>query len=276
MENQNINVNVEEETIVEETKTNEDVKEVKTFTQEEVNAILEKRLSREIKKIEAEKQKAMELELKAELEEAEKLAKMSETERVKAKAERERAKFEKERKKFEEEMRAFNQERMLNTTMTTLSEKNLPVEFASFLRADNAEQIMDNISTFEKHFNDAVEKAVLERLRGKTPQTGTATKNFDMNELRNMSVAENTANLQFFTIPKVSVCPLSVNLEYAQASPRKNLQPCQVCVKFNGFVAWQTLVMLERIICIICCKPRYAKACTNISKPFSIEIIFNI
>ena len=45
MENQNINVNVEEQTIVEETKTNEDVKEVKTFTQEEVNAILEKRLS---------------------------------------------------------------------------------------------------------------------------------------------------------------------------------------------------------------------------------------
>ena len=190
MENQNVNVNEAVE-VTEEIKPQE---EIKTFTQEEVNAILEKRLSREIKKIEAEKQKAMELELKAELEEAEKLAKMSETERVKAKAERERAKFEKERKKFEEEMRAFNQERMLNTTMTTLSEKNLPVEFASFLRADNAEQIMDNISTFEKHFNDAVEKAVLERLRGKTPQTGTATKNFDMNELRNMSVAEINAN----------------------------------------------------------------------------------
>jgi methionyl-tRNA formyltransferase len=136
----------------------------------------------------------MELELKAELEEAEKLAKMSEAERVKAKAEKERIKFEKERKKFEEEMRAFNQERMLNTTMTTLSEKNLPVEFASFLRADNAEQIMENIAIFDKHFNEAVEKVVLERLRGKTPQTGTTTKNFDMNELKNMSAAEINAN----------------------------------------------------------------------------------
>ena len=190
MENQNVNVNE----VVEVTEEIKPQEEIKTFTQEEVNAILEKRLSREIKKIEAEKQKAMELELKAELEEAEKLAKMSETERVKAKAERERAKFEKERKKFEEEMRAFNQERMLNTTMTTLSEKNLPVEFASFLRADNAEQIMDNISTFEKHFNNAVEKVVLERLRGKTPQTGTTAKNFDMNELKNMSAAEINAN----------------------------------------------------------------------------------
>ena len=171
-----------------------EVKQEKTFTQEEVNAILEKRIAREVKKIEAEKQKAMELELKAELEEAEKLAKMSEAERVKAKAEKEKAKFDRERKKFEEEMRAFNRERMLNTTMTTLSEKNLPVEFASFLRADNAEQIMENIAIFDKHFNEAVEKVVLERLRGKTPQTGTTAKNFDMNELKNMSAAEINAN----------------------------------------------------------------------------------
>ena len=192
---ENIDNNVVNEEIVETEKaeTNE-VKEVKTFTQEEVNAILEKRLSREIKKIEAEKQKAMELELKAELEEAEKLAKMSEAERVKAKAEKERVKFEKERKKFEEEMRAFNQERMLNTTMTTLSEKNLPVEFASFLRADNAEQIMENIAIFGKHFNEAVEKAVTERLRGKTPQTSTVNNSFNMNELKNMSAAEINAN----------------------------------------------------------------------------------
>ena len=192
---ENIDNNVVNEEIVETEKaeTNE-VKEVKTFTQEEVNAILEKRLSREIKKIEAEKQKAMELELKAELEEAEKLAKMSEAERVKAKAEKERIKFEKERKKFEEEMRAFNQERMLNTTMTTLSEKNLPVEFASFLRADNAEQIMENIAIFGKHFNEAVEKAVTERLRGKTPQVSTVNNSFNMNELKNMSAAEINAN----------------------------------------------------------------------------------
>nr|DAO08289.1 MAG TPA: Major capsid protein [Caudoviricetes sp.] len=195
MENQNINVNesveAENNEMTQEVKTQE---EVKTFTQEEVNAILEKRLAREIKKIEAEKQKAMELELKAELEEAEKLAKMSETERVKAKAEKERAKFEKERKKFEEEMKAFNRERMLNTTMTTLSEKNLPVDFASFLKSDNAEQIMENISVFEKHFNEAVEKAVLERLKGRTPVVSTTSKGFNMNDLKNMSVAEINAN----------------------------------------------------------------------------------
>ena len=175
---ENIDNNVVNEEIVEteKTETNE-VKEVKTFTHVEVNEILEKRLYREIKKIEAEK-----------------LAKMSEAERVKAKAEKERVKFEKERKKFEEEMRAFNQERMLNTTMTTLSEKNLPVEFASFLRADNAEQIMENIAIFGKHFNEAVEKAVTERLRGKPPQTRTVNNSFNMNDLKIMSAAEINAN----------------------------------------------------------------------------------
>ena len=191
MENQNNVVNEVVEA-TEEIKTQE---EVKTFTQEEVNSILEKRLAREIKKIEAEKQKAMELELKAELEEAEKLAKMSEAERVKAKAEKERAKFEKERKKFEEEMRLFNQERMLNTTMPTLSEKNLPVEFASFLRADNAEQIMENISVFDRHFNEAVEKVVTERLRGKVPTSSVSSKNsFCIDQLKGMSVEEINKN----------------------------------------------------------------------------------
>lgn len=180
MENQNVNVNTEEQVAVEETKTNEGVKEVKTFTQEELDAIVKDRVARETKKIAAEKQKAMELELRVELEEAEKLAQMSEAERERAKAEKERKKFEKERKMFEEEMRAFNQERMLNTTMTTLSEKNLPVEFASFLRADNAEQIMENIAIFDKYFNETVEKVVLERLRGRVPQTGTSkTKDYD-------------------------------------------------------------------------------------------------
>ena len=167
------------------------VKQEKTFTQEEVNAILEKRLSREIKKIEAEKQKAMELELKAELEEAEKLAKMSEAERLKAKAEKEKAKFDRERKKFEEEMRAFNRERMLNTTMTTLSEKNLPVEFATFLKADDADSIMENISVFEKHFNEALEKMVTERLKGQTPKVSINSKStYTVDQLRNMSAEE--------------------------------------------------------------------------------------
>ena len=156
MENLENNV-VTEEVQVQDTETQE---QVKTFTQEEVNEMIAKRIAREAKKIEAEKEKAMQLKLKAELEESEKLAKMSEAERVKAQAEKERKLFEEERKKHLEERRQFEEEKILRLTMEALEDKKLPGSFAKFLKVDTADDIMENISVFEKGFNDAVEKAV--------------------------------------------------------------------------------------------------------------------
>lgn len=196
MENLENNV-VNEEVQTQEVKTEE---AVKTFTQEEVNEMIAKRLARETKKIEAEKEKAMQLKLKAELEESEKLAKMSEAERVKAQAEKERKQFEEERRLHLEERKQFEEEKMLRLTMEALEDKKLPGSFAKFLKVDNADDIMDNISVFEKGFNEAVEKAVAERLRGKSPVTSTLSKNtFSMDQLKGMSVEEinkNWANIK--------------------------------------------------------------------------------
>ena len=162
--------------------------------------MIAKRLARETKKIEAEKEKAMQLKLKAELEESEKLAKMSEAERVKAQAEKERKQFEEERRLHLEERKQFEEEKMLRLTMEALEDKKLPGSFAKFLKVDNADDIMDNISVFEKGFNEAVEKAVAERLRGKSPVTSTLSKNtFSMDQLKGMSVEEinkNWANIK--------------------------------------------------------------------------------
>lgn len=191
MENLENNV-VNEEVQTQEVQTEETVK---TFTQEEVNEMIAKRLARETKKIEAEKERAMQLKLKAELEESEKLAKMSEAERVKAQAEKERKQFEEERRLHLEERKQFEEEKMLRLTMEALEDKKLPGSFAKFLKVDNADDIMDNISVFEKGFNDAVEKAVAERLRGKSPVTSTLSKNtFSMDQLRGMSVEEINKN----------------------------------------------------------------------------------
>lgn len=191
MENLENNV-VNEEVQTQDVKTEEPVK---TFTQEEVNEMIAKRLARETKKIEAEKEKAMQLKLKAELEESEKLAKMSEAERVKAQAEKERKQFEEERRLHLEERRQFEEEKILRLTMEALEDKKLPGSFAKFLKVDNADDIMDNISVFEKGFNEAVEKAVAERLRGKSPVTSTLSKNtFSMDQLRGMSVEEINKN----------------------------------------------------------------------------------
>lgn len=191
MENLENNV-VNEEVQTQEVQTEETVK---TFTQEEVNEMIAKRLARETKKIEAEKEKAMQLKLKAELEESEKLAKMSEAERVKAQAEKERKQFEEERRLHLEERRQFEEEKILRLTMEALEDKKLPGSFAKFLKVDNADDIMDNISVFEKGFNEAVEKAVAERLRGKSPVTSTLSKNtFSMDQLKGMSVEEINKN----------------------------------------------------------------------------------
>ena len=196
MENLENNV-VNEEVQTQEVQTEETVK---TFTQEEVNEMIAKRLARETKKIEAEKERAMQLKLKAELEESEKLAKMSEAERVKAQAEKERKQFEEERRLHLEERKQFEEEKMLRLTMEALEDKKLPGSFAKFLKVDNADDIMDNISVFEKGFNEAVEKAVAERLRGKSPVTSTLSKNtFSMDQLKGMSAEEinkNWANIK--------------------------------------------------------------------------------
>ena len=96
MENTN---NVVNEEIKEDVKV--DTVEVKTFTQDEVDKMISKRLQRERKDIEAK--------IEAERKEAEELAKLSE-------AEKQRKLFEKQVKEFEETKRAFENERLLNET----------------------------------------------------------------------------------------------------------------------------------------------------------------
>ena len=133
--------------------------EVKTFTQEEVDKMITKRLQRERKDIEAK--------IEAERKEAEELAKLSE-------AEKQKKLFEKQVKEFEETKRAFENERLLNETSKQLASKNLPIEFAEMLKGNDAEKTFENIQLFEAKFNEAVEKAVTERLRGNVPKTTTS------------------------------------------------------------------------------------------------------
>ena len=153
--------NIENNVVNEEIKDTDvkiDTVEVKTFTQEEVDKMITKRLQRERKDIEAK--------IEAERKEAEELAKLSEQERQKKL-------FEKQVKEFEETKRAFENERLLNETSKQLASKNLPIEFAEMLKGNDAEKTFENIQLFEVKFNEAVEKVVTERLRGNVPKTTT-------------------------------------------------------------------------------------------------------
>ena len=146
-----VNNEVQENTEVE-------AKEVKTFTQDEVDKMISKRLQRERKDIEAK--------IEAERKEAEELAKLSEQEKQKKL-------FEKQVREFEETKKAFEAERLLNETSKQLASKNLPIEFAEMLKGEDAESTFNNINVFEAKFNEALEKMVTERLRGSTPKTAT-------------------------------------------------------------------------------------------------------
>lgn len=178
MENTNVNVNEQEVVGRAEEPTVEHTEQepvVKTFTQEEVDKIVNKRLARERKDIEAK--------IEAERAEAERLAKLSE-------AERQKAMFEKQVAEFEATKRAFEQEKLLNETSKQLASKNLPIEFAEMLKANDAESTFENIKIFEAKFNEAVERLVNERLKGNTPKAKSDVSGMTKETFNKMSYKE--------------------------------------------------------------------------------------
>ena len=153
MENQNNVVNEEVIENIEPTEQveNVEVKNEKTFTQEELDKILNKKFAQWQKKTEEAK---LEAERKAKLTEAEKLAE--------------------ERKEFEAMKKQFIYEKRVNETSKVLASNNLPIEFADFLISDSDEATTQRVDLFKNAFNEAVEKLVNERLKGNTPKVGTS------------------------------------------------------------------------------------------------------
>ncbi len=176
--------------------TDVEAKDVKTFTQDEVNKIVAERLAKEKKKLEAERLKQQEMQEKLIEEESEKLAKMTEAEKVKAKAEKERRKFEEKVARYEAEMKAFEQEKIKNQTMKLLGEKGLPVELCQFIQSNAADEIMENVEVFEKCWSEAIEKSVNARLRtsGELKTSTTAKATYTVDQLKNMSAEEINKN----------------------------------------------------------------------------------
>ena len=171
-----------ENNVVEEVKTeggavetqevNEAVKEEKTFTQAELDKILNKKFAQWQKKTEEAKAEA---ERKAKLTEAEKLAE--------------------ERKEFEAMKKQFEYEQRVNSTSKVLASNNLPIEFADFLIAESDEATTQRVDLFKNAFNEALEKALVERLKGNTPKTSTVqTRTFTVNDIKNMSAEEINKN----------------------------------------------------------------------------------
>ena len=146
------------ETMAEETtavETTQATPTAKTFTQEELNAIIDKRLERERRDAQARIDKAVT--------EAQKLAKMSADER----AEHERQELQ---KKLSEREAEITRRELRAEAKSQLSDKGLPVELADVLPYTDADTTNAALVAVEKVFRQAVEKGVTERLKGNAPK----------------------------------------------------------------------------------------------------------
>ena len=138
--------------------------EAKTYTEEEVQAMLQRegdrRVSEALKK--AERKNA------DKVREAEKLAKMNESEKFQYELEqREKAIIEKEKALALAENR--------NEASKILAEKGISLDLVDFIVAEDAETMSSNISLLEKAFKNSVKAEVEKRLGSKTPKQNLPT-----------------------------------------------------------------------------------------------------
>lgn len=100
--------------------------------------------------------------------EAERLSRLSDEERQKAEIENGRRELEIKEKELQ------RKELMLEMTKV-LDERKIPVKFMEYLIAEDNESTLKRITDFEKEYKAAIEAAVNERLKGKTPPAGGKT-----------------------------------------------------------------------------------------------------
>ena len=112
--------------------------------------------------------------------EAEKVAKMTAEQKAKYEEEKRVADIERREKEL-------NTKELKIQADTILAEKNLPKSLAEIVIYENADTCIKSIEAIETAFNEAVESAVNERLRGGTPYKSRQISNIDYN---NMSDSE--------------------------------------------------------------------------------------
>ena len=147
-------------------------REVKTYTQEEVDKLLEsetdRRVTQALKTSDAKWAEKLADEVKRAKKEEEELAKMNAKERAEAQ-------LEKDRQAFEEERAALEREKLDVRTRKALRDEGLNEDFASFLMGSNEEESKENIKTFKASLEEAIAQGVKEQLKGQAPEVGGGT-----------------------------------------------------------------------------------------------------
>ncbi|WP_052401164.1 DUF4355 domain-containing protein [Oceanobacillus jeddahense] len=139
-----------------------------TFSQSDVDREVSKAVDKALKKREEKHQEELQKAIDDAIAEKERLSKLSEKERQ----EEELTQREQELLKREEEIKRTQ---LRSDAVADLQEKKLPSDFADFLLGDDAESTLENINSFKKAFDEAVNAQVKVALRQETPPSGSGT-----------------------------------------------------------------------------------------------------
>ena len=133
--------------------------ETKTYTQEEVDKMLQSEVDRRITSALKKQAKSNEAKIK----EAQKLAQMNESEKY-------QYELEQREKAIEEKEKALALAENKNEASKILADKGLSLSLVDFVIAEDAETMNSNIRLLEKAFKDSVKREVEKRLGSSAPK----------------------------------------------------------------------------------------------------------
>lgn len=164
-------------TTVETTETQNNEQEVKTYTQEEVMALLQSETDKRVNQALKTQQKKYEKQLS--------LAKLDDEERAKAEKDNRIA-------ELEQQLAAFQVEKNRSELKSVLSSRGLSAEFADIIAIDDdIETSQANIDKLDRLFKAAVKAEVEKRLAGNAPKgNGGAPVEITKEAAKKMSMAE--------------------------------------------------------------------------------------
>ena len=146
----------------------EDIKMTKEEYEKALNSEADKRVSQALKTSQAKWETEFKEKLEIERAEAEKLAKLSESDKQKVI-------FERQQNELEESKRSFQNERVKFEAVKIMTDKQVPISFIDILVSKDAETTYANIDNFKTNFDLAVQKAVEERFKGGGREVNNST-----------------------------------------------------------------------------------------------------
>ena len=175
---------VEDETV----ETSNDETTGKVFTQEEVNQMMKKRIEKEKKKWESK--------IEA-LTEAQKLALMSDEEKVQYEKQKQVKTFEEEKAEFERQKEAFNKQQYKMEIEKQLGEKGLPTTLSDMMLHLSAGEVTQKIGELSSVITTKANQTVVDKIKATAgaPIVPQETTSFlTLEQMQAMSEAEYLAN----------------------------------------------------------------------------------